>query len=581
MAYRDHDSLKPSIINDLLPVSREFEAAQAGHRYRSHDDKRGLVRSVLSDPDRSTWSGRQIARHCGVSPDLVRRVQQHLASRKESEGAAPAPVAGIVEDAGFAVAPTARDSTTTVEPLTASTPPGGGAPTFEPVASAPAQVASSTPEADLLALGREFEAAWAAERAHFSATPPGEDHPDDVVFIDCVSRIVDRIKPIPATTPVGLLVKVRALLWCKDVYPGESRPDAQSGEERLMASIVRDSQAIIEADGFDPAQHGADAPDAVLLGLAEQFQTRERCIRDLCARHPGVTCNDMPGYSALDRQQFEAVERVAAVPSRTVAGLVAKARMAGVLDVEARLGMSLAADVLAVLAGPAAPAGHPDAALLALHRRYDELLAAERTAYAHECRVWNLVEAAMPPAPDALRIATNPGLARGPEELRMQNGISALYIPGVIERFRTVPRTMMVHYEDSAVLFGSTIHRVPDPEGQERAEAAVAAYDVRMAERHRLEEQFGQAEATRRANEVGQEVTAVADQIAAAPVPRTLLGFAVKARVALRRDESDMYNVLRELLAASGLVDAAPELDQQEADEAAAAAEHERARTAA
>lgn len=55
--------------------------ANADHGLRrSNDDKRKAVKTLLSDPDWSKWSDREISRRCRVSPTLVGQVRDELAS---------------------------------------------------------------------------------------------------------------------------------------------------------------------------------------------------------------------------------------------------------------------------------------------------------------------------------------------------------------------------------------------------------------------------------------------------------------------------------------------------------------------
>ena len=105
--------------------------------------------------------------------------------------------------------------------------------------------AALNPDEELIRLGAEFEAAWAAERA--------TKHPFyEEVFEAAYGRsasIAHRIMVIPAKTLDGLRVKARAVLWCRS---GEPIADASFSYDEdhpttdliLAAGIVRDLLAI-------------------------------------------------------------------------------------------------------------------------------------------------------------------------------------------------------------------------------------------------------------------------------------------------------------------------------------------------
>jgi hypothetical protein len=102
--------------------------------------------------------------------------------------------------------------------------------------------ASEGGDAALIALGREFEAAWAHEH-HLEYHGSYEDFE---AAIEATSALVERIRVIKATTLDGFKIKARALLWC---HCGEfgGLPFDASGETTdvsIAGEIIRELLAI-------------------------------------------------------------------------------------------------------------------------------------------------------------------------------------------------------------------------------------------------------------------------------------------------------------------------------------------------
>jgi hypothetical protein len=100
-------------------------------------------------------------------------------------------------------------------------------------------------DADLLALGRQFEAAWATEKAVTDST--ATDLQCETA-VEATSNLAHEIAKAQARTLDGLRVKVRALSWC---YDGEDITLFEDDEEkdrttdtRLADSILRDLLAL-------------------------------------------------------------------------------------------------------------------------------------------------------------------------------------------------------------------------------------------------------------------------------------------------------------------------------------------------
>lgn len=92
-------------------------------------------------------------------------------------------------------------------------------------------------DAELIALGREFEAAWAHER---KVNDTGSD--DDVeAACDATGAVADRIEATPARTLEGFKVKARAVSWCHD---GNFEHFGTTTDKRIAARIIRELLAV-------------------------------------------------------------------------------------------------------------------------------------------------------------------------------------------------------------------------------------------------------------------------------------------------------------------------------------------------
>lgn len=120
---------------------------------------------------------------------------------------------------------------------------------------------SLTADADLIALGKRLEAAWAAETAAWDALPehdeysPSYDHACNLS--EAAEAIAATIERAPATTLPGLLVKGRAWRWSRgtdapptagmfDLGPVHLHLEASS-DQRLALSLLTDLHRMTEA----------------------------------------------------------------------------------------------------------------------------------------------------------------------------------------------------------------------------------------------------------------------------------------------------------------------------------------------
>ncbi len=97
------------------------------------------------------------------------------------------------------------------------------------------------PDAELIRLGRELEAAWAAERAAWIALheddSPEADAQSGAAYNRC-DGIVDAIEAEQAATLDGVLVQARAVAW---IYDGDDfELPGGTTDQRIACQIVRD-----------------------------------------------------------------------------------------------------------------------------------------------------------------------------------------------------------------------------------------------------------------------------------------------------------------------------------------------------
>ena len=112
--------------------------------------------------------------------------------------------------------------------------------------------ATDHPDAKLLELGRELEAAWAEETRLFTEHEEELelDHIELILDAACsrTNNIVLDIEQVCARTLDGLIVKARACLKCRgECGLGDElffRNPHPSTDERLVAGIVRDLAAM-------------------------------------------------------------------------------------------------------------------------------------------------------------------------------------------------------------------------------------------------------------------------------------------------------------------------------------------------
>lgn len=110
------------------------------------------------------------------------------------------------------------------------------------VLTAPTLAGELHPDAELVALGREFDAAWAAEQEAFASR---DEVREDAAY-EATRDVVNRIEAVVAASVAGLIVKARACSWCHDGEPftPESFNQEASTDLRLAAGVIRDLLAI-------------------------------------------------------------------------------------------------------------------------------------------------------------------------------------------------------------------------------------------------------------------------------------------------------------------------------------------------
>ena len=116
---------------------------------------------------------------------------------------------------------------------------------------------ATLPDADaaLLQLGLDLTAAWRAEGALWQAVGAASEADEDRLWEQAsalskrTEELVDRIRDISATTLPGVLVKVRALHWCRsgnDIEEDDIDPDGVTTDMALVTSLVRDLGRMTE-----------------------------------------------------------------------------------------------------------------------------------------------------------------------------------------------------------------------------------------------------------------------------------------------------------------------------------------------
>src|SRR3569833_785893 len=97
-------------------------------------------------------------------------------------------------------------------------------------------------DTQLLALGRELERAWAAERSAIRSSARNEAQ--NTTTKERSAAIVDQIAGLPAVTLGGLRGKARAYSWTQAGDPTSvaviSVDGLENSEERVLHSILRD-----------------------------------------------------------------------------------------------------------------------------------------------------------------------------------------------------------------------------------------------------------------------------------------------------------------------------------------------------
>ncbi len=126
------------------------------------------------------------------------------------------------------------------------------------VALAGAAIGSAGPDAQILQLGREFDAARAAEKRWFDEVYPSipvdkQDAAADVQM-DVTGAIVAAIISTRAVTIPGLVVKARAVAYCHgdDDVHGLERDlvdESPATDTKLLWSLLADLFAIADARG--------------------------------------------------------------------------------------------------------------------------------------------------------------------------------------------------------------------------------------------------------------------------------------------------------------------------------------------
>ncbi len=102
---------------------------------------------------------------------------------------------------------------------------------------------TTSPDAELLALGRQLAVEWARMDSWDAANPHASDEEVNA-SLEPGWRLIDRIEHMEARTFEGLLVKAQAISWCnsgEEIDPDRFCPyPGAATDGRIAASIVRD-----------------------------------------------------------------------------------------------------------------------------------------------------------------------------------------------------------------------------------------------------------------------------------------------------------------------------------------------------
>jgi hypothetical protein len=129
-----------------------------------------------------------------------------------------------------------------------------------PIAEASADLPSNSahPDAELLRLGQQLDDAWEAEKKAFAVWEGVFSKEADAAkdaAAEPAGAIVDAIEELPARTPAGIAVKLRAVSWCHGGAPFEDciEREGLTTDVLLALSIVRDltTQSLERADRDD------------------------------------------------------------------------------------------------------------------------------------------------------------------------------------------------------------------------------------------------------------------------------------------------------------------------------------------
>jgi len=107
-----------------------------------------------------------------------------------------------------------------------------------PATAVTAMPAAINPDAELLALGSRFDAAYTAEKLAWQAADTVYDEDEAHAAQDCTADIVERIAAIPAQTIDGVRVKARA--YRRWIVPAQIDPNSDMLCDRMLLGLLDD-----------------------------------------------------------------------------------------------------------------------------------------------------------------------------------------------------------------------------------------------------------------------------------------------------------------------------------------------------
>ena len=191
-------------------------------------------------------------------------------------------------------------------------------------------------DSELISLGRLFDDALVRERAAWDAlTDECEDDDPAAVLADRLNDetgvIVDQIELHAATTLSGVLIKARAMEWCRAALPGRPVTITEIDNDphpstyiKILVTLLNDMNAMARGEaGHSRSRAGSPPPtpsaDPALIQAVEQVLAADQ-------RYDNPGFEDEPGCNEHVNTWDERLAVVSNAPGSTMADFAEKAR---------------------------------------------------------------------------------------------------------------------------------------------------------------------------------------------------------------------------------------------------------------